>query len=445
MKALKAALDRLSLQELVTSARSLVDASAHREVLQRVDTSLVFVDGLLINTLSGEYREVSAAEVRPVPTGLAEAARDLLPARDVPPSLLLLLPPADFAATRFELALSSEKLLRSALKLQAHTLVPAYDEDLLLGLHSAGNNDGVALWYPARQANALFAAFAEQGLFLAAIMPRTLALLQLREGEGKGDGKGSGDEVLLDDDARHSTLVECRQASVRKLLSIRQVDLQQEAFAEQWQAEVAQSGAVTLRASGAETWRELRRVIRAQAPYSFFPAGAEQTGRELISHNQRRALNLAAAVVVAALFLPFLNNWVQIQLLERRVEALREDSAVAREAQAAVYQMEDEWGAVAEYPQQKVGRVLLTLNELIDSSLSSFEIEKGVVDISGFAQDPALLIEQLAEREDFYNVSQSSNSSGDQGASRGQRFGIRFNVSGVDFPAYEAQFPVSQP
>jgi hypothetical protein len=437
MNVLKAALDKLSLQELASSARSLVDASAHREVLQRIDTSLVFVDGQLIDTLSGEYRDVSTPGARPDPALLAEAARDLLPARDVPPSLLLLLPPADFAATRFELALSSDKLLRSALKLQAHTLMPAYDEDLLLGLHSAGSNEGVALWYPTQQANALFTAFAEQGLFLAAIMPRTLALLQLRE--------GSGDEVLLDDDARHSTLVECRNGSVRSLLSIRQVDQQQQAFAEQWHAEVAKSGAVTLRARGAETWRELRRVIGAQAPYSFLPAGAEQTGRELIKHNQRRALNLTAAVVVAALFLPFLNNWVQIQLLERRVEALREDSALAREAQAAVYEMEDKWGAVAEYPQQNVGRVLLTLNELIDSSLSSFEIEKGVVDISGFAQDPALLIEQLAEREDFYNVSQSSNSSGDQGASRGQRFGIRFNVSGVDFPAYEAKYPVSQP
>lgn len=437
MKALKAALDKLSLQELGTAARSLVDASAHREVLQRIDTSLVFVDGLLINTLSGEYREVGAV-ARPAPALLAQAARDLLPARDVPPSLLLLLPPADFAATRFELALSSDKLLRSALKLQAHTLVPAYDEELMLGLHSGGASEGVALWYPSRQANELFAAFAEQGLFLAAVMPRTLALLQLREGS-------NGDEVLLDEDARHSTLVECHEGSVRNLLSIRQVDLEQEAFAAQWQAELAKSGSITLRAHGAETWRELRRAVRAQAPYSFFPAGAEQTGRELISHKQRRVLNIAAAVVVAALFLPFLNNWVQIQLLESRVEELREASAGARAAQAAVYQMEDEWGAVAEYPHQNVGRVLLTLNELIDSSLTSFEINKGVVDISGFAQDPALLIEQLAEREDFYNVSQSSNSSGDQGASRGQRFGIRFNVSGIDFPAYEAKYPVSQP
>jgi hypothetical protein len=127
------------------------------------------------------------------------------------------------------------------------------------------------------------------------------------------------------------------------------------------------------------------------------------------------------------------------------MDALLEESALARQSQAAVYQMEDEWGVVAEYPRQDVGSILLTLNQLIDSSLSSFEIDKGEVEITGFAQDPALLIEQLAEREDFFNVRQSSSSSGDNRSSRGERFSIRFNVSGVDFPGYAEKYPVVQP
>jgi hypothetical protein len=437
MTALKAALDKLSLQELGSAVRSLYDASAHREVLQRIDTSLVLVDGVLINTLSGEYRQVSEDGAKPSPAQIAQAAKELLPTREASPSILLLLPPADFAASRFHLALSGDKLLRSALKLQAHALIPAYEEDLLLGLHSGGSSDGVALWYPARQANALFAAFEEQGLFLGALMPRTLALLQLHD--------SAGDDVLLDEDERHTTLIESKQGSVRTLLSLRQADLQQETFAAQWESELAKCGPVTLRASGQATWRELRRVVHAQAPYSFFAAGSEKAGRDLIAHNQRRVMNIAAGVLVAALFLPFLNNWIQIRLLENRVENLREESALARQSQAAVFDMEDEWGVVAEYPRQDVGKILLTLNELIDSSLTSFEIDKGVVDIVGFAQDPALLIEQLAEREDFFNVSQSSSSSGDQSSSRGQRFGIRFNVNGIDFPGYEEKYPVVEP
>ena len=437
MKPLQAALDKLSLQELGNAVRSLYDASAHREILERVDTSLVLVDGVLINTLSGEYRQAADDGQKPQAAEIAAAARELLPTRDTPPSILLLLPPADFAVTRFNLALSGDKLRRSALKLQAHALIPAYEEDLLLGLHSGGSNEGVALWYPARQANALFTAFEEQGLFLAALMPRTLALLQLHE--------GTGDEVLLDEDARHTTLVESKQGSVRGLLSLRQVDLQQEAFAAQWHSELAKAGPVTLQASGPSAWRELRRSIRPLTPYCYFATGAEKAGRDLIAHNQRRVFNIAAGVLVAALFLPFLNNWVQIQILESRVENLREESTAARQSQAAVFAMEDEWGAVAEYPRQDVGKVLLSLNELIVDSLSSFEIDRGVVEITGFAQDPAFLIEQLAEREDVFNVGQSGTSTGDNSSSRGERFSIHFNISGVDFPGYEQKYPVVEP
>lgn len=445
MNPLKAALDKLSLQELGTAVRSLYAASAHREILDRADTSLVLVDGVLINTLSGEYREVGKQGDEPgdeegtttLPARIARAARELLPMRESPPSIVLLLPPADFAVTRFNLALSGDKLLRSALKLQQHTLIPAFEEELLLGLHSGGSSEGVALWYPERQANELFTAFEAQGLFLAALMPRTLALLQTRE--------SPRDEVLLDEDQRHTTVVVCKQDSVRALTSLRKVDLEQEAFAAQWQAELARSGTVTLHAAGQETWRELRRVIRPLAPYCYFAAGAEKLGRELIAQNQRRVFNIAAAVLVAALFLPFLNNWVQIQILESRVENLRDASASARQSQGAVFAMEDEWGPVAEYPRQDVAKVLLALDELIDSDLSSFEIDRGVVEITGFARDPALLIEQLAEREDFFNVGQSGTSTGDNSSSRGERFSINFNVSGVDFPAYEDKYPVVEP
>ena len=152
---------------------------------------------------------------------------------------------------------------------------------------------------------------------------------------------------------------------------------------------------------------------------------------------------VASIVAMFLLFLPFLINWVQIALLEAQVEDLREASAVARQSQAAVYEMEEQWGVIAEFPRQDVGQTLLSLNELIDASLSTFAIDKGMVDITGFAQDPAVLIEQLAEREEFFDVGQSrSSSSGDESSARGDRFGIRFSLSDIDFKAYEAKHPV---
>jgi hypothetical protein len=313
--------------------------------------------------------------------------------------------------------------------------VPAYEESLLLGLNG-GSSDGVALWYPARNAEALFVAFREQGLFLATLMPRSLALLQT--------SVASDDCLLIDEDAQHVTQLECRSGIIKSLLSINQIDLQQEEFAAQWNTECSKIAAVPkIRSSGQDSWIGLRQVFQAMESYSFFPAGAEQVGRNLIATKQKKLGGVAALAVVVLLCLPFLGNWIRITILESQLETLREDSTEARRSQAAVYEMEEQWGPVLEYPRQDVGQILLSLNELIENSLSTFTIEKGVIDIVGFAQDPAVLIEQLAEREQFYNVGQSRSSSSGNSELLGDRFGIRMNASGIDYPGYEAEYPVA--
>src|SRR5688572_20628511 len=389
MKSIRATLDSLSIRELVNSVRSVYAASAHRDVLAGINTSLVLFDQILINTASGEYRQIfQDTEGKTFAEQIAQSARQLLEGREQNTSILLLLPPADFIATRFTMGISGEKLLRSALMLQVHTLVPAYEEPLLLGLNG-GSSDGVALWYPARDAEALFVAFREQGLFLATLMPRSLALLQTPA--------ASDDCLLIDEDAEHVTQLECRDGIIKSLLSINQIDLQQEEFAAQWDSECSKVAvAASVRSTGQESWAGLRQVFQAVESYSFFPAGAEQVGRNLIANKQKKLGGVAALVMVALLCLPFLSNWVRIAILESQVETLREGSTEARRSQAAVYEMEEQWGPVLEYPRQDVGQILLSLNELIENSLSSFAIDKGVIDIVGFAQDPAVLIEQLA-------------------------------------------------
>lgn len=437
MKSIRATLDSLSVRELGNLARSVYAASAHRDILAGIDTSLVLFDQILINTASGEYRQVVADEEGRIQADqIAISARQLLAGREQNASILLLLPPADFIATRFTMAISGEKLLRSALMLQVHTLVPAYEEPLLLGLNG-GSSDGVALWYPARRAEELFLAFREQDLFLATIMPRSLALLQTPA--------AAEDCLLIDEDAQHVTQLECRGGIIKSLLSINQIDLQQEEFATQWNNECAKVTATAkIRTSGQDSWTGLRQVFQAVESYSFFPAGAEQVGRNLIAAKQKKLGSIAVLAVAALLCLPFLSNWIRIAMLESEVETLREASTEARRSQAAVYEMEEEWGPVLDYPRQDVGQILLSLNELIENSLSSFVIDKGVIDIVGFAQDPAVLIEQLAEREEFFNVGQSRSSSSGNSELMGDRFGIRMQSSDVDYPGYEAKYPVTK-
>ncbi|HTQ98582.1 MAG TPA: hypothetical protein VMH83_01270 [Candidatus Acidoferrum sp.] len=434
MKALRATLSKYSLAELGTSTRMLLADSAHQDLLGTLTHSLVLQDGVLINTANGEYRELAQEEGLSREQAIARAAGQMIASPAGPASILLLLPPAEFLSSRYQLALKGEGQIRSAIGLQSHTLVPAYEGELLLGLN-AQSPEGAALWYPARAADALFVAFQAERLFLAALMPRTLAL--------PTDEQYAQELILQDDDNSHAAQLELRGGVLHSHLVIARQDLEQAAFAEQWQAETAKAApAQRLLCKGREFWDARRSLVMAREAYCFFPRGAEQQGRRLLLQKKKRQASIAAGVLVGLLCLPFIANWVQVAWLQSQVDKLRDASADARRSQSAVYAMDDEWGTVAGYPHQNVPQVLLTLNQFINGSLTTFTLNKGVVDLSGYAQDPALLVEQLSEREEFHEVSQSRSSSGSDGGNRGDRFGIRLNLSGVDFKAYEAKYPV---
>ncbi len=431
MKALRATLSKYSLAELMSAGRLLLADSVHQDILTTITCSLVLQDGLLINTQNGEYRPVNVESGQSRETAIAQAARQLVLARTEQQGILLLLPPSEFISSRYQLSLKGESMVRSAIALQAHTLIPAYDDALLLGIN-AHSSEGIALWYPARAAEALFLAFQAEQLFLAAVMPRTLALPTADQQQQ--------DLILHDEDATHVAQLELRAGVVCSQLVITRHDLEQVAFAEQWQSETAKAApAQRIRCSNRDFWNSKRSCITPQENYCFFPKGAELYGKQRLVQKQKRFATIAAGVLAVALCLPFVGNLAQSLWLQSQVEKLRDASTDARRSQSAVYAMEDEWGAIATYPRQNVSKVLLTLNQSINSSLTTFALGKGVVDLSGSAQDPALLVEQLAEREEFHDVAQSRSSSGGEGGKRG--FGIRFNLSGIDYKGYESKYP----
>ncbi|MGA0805673.1 MAG: hypothetical protein ACO3PV_04045 [Pseudohongiellaceae bacterium] len=438
--ALRAIVDNLTLPELGARLQQTLAVSAQRRLLASVDTTLVLSADELINSANGESRRLSPALATEPARQIAQAAKSLFPVAGA--HILLLLPPSDFIGTRFALGVRGgvqggvlgESLLRSALTLQAPSLLPAYDKPLLLALNGQ-HNEAVALWYPEEQATALFEAFAAEGLQLVAVQPRVLAA---------GAALPEASATLLDEDAHHLTLVELRAGAVQTWHSVHRRDLEDGLLRDQWQTACASAASAAPHLLRHEHWSALRIRLQPLPSYCFFPAGALRRGRLLLARQQRRGAALAAAIALGLLVLPFAGNWLRIALLEREVAALQDASTEARRSQAAVYAMEDAWGPVAAYPQQDVAALLLTLDALIDNSLSSFALNKGVVDISGFSPDPALLIEQLSEQETFYNVGQSRGTSGGGAANRGDQFGIRMNVSGVDFPAYESAYPDAQ-
>ena len=424
-------INKAPVSEWVLKFQSFLPSGRHADILNRIQSSLLLFDNTLINTATGATEDLATEGDTVFADALAKAARKLCRRGDED-NVLLLLPPADFAATSYHLNLSGEKLLRSALELQAHTLIPAYEEDLLLAVN-ANHQEGVAFWYNENAANRLFRAFEREGLFLGAIMPRSLALLE------KADNVDEDRNLLInDEEGGDITLLQTKGNAVRRLLTVNRADLDQEVFARQWDIESSQlKGEAVKNMNSLADWQTLRRTINAVPEFCFFAAGALDEEKRIDRARKSKAGLAVAAVLILLLFTPFVSNWLTIRQLQRELTRVQEMTEEPRRLQAAIFDMNEEWGALDEYPDQHVGEVLVSLNDIIKSSLTSFSINKGVIDISGSANDPAFLVEQLAEKEEFYNVSQSTSSRG-----AGSQFGIRLNLSSVNFPAYEQKYPV---
>jgi hypothetical protein len=430
MKLAGSRLSAFRMADIGSALQSLYLGSARNAVLSTVDLSLVLFDDRLINTANGESRRLDPA-IADQDARIADAARQLASPGKKAASVLLLLPPACFIATHFNFRIQGEQLLRSSLQLQAHTLIPACEEELMLGLDGS-RSEGTAMWFPRRRADRLFAAFRDAGLFLAALMPRSLAMFAASQLQ----------ENILDEDSANLVHMARQEGTLFSVLNVARSELEQEDFRQQWQHDTGRFNSAGTRViNTAEHWSSLRRLVRPAGNCIFYPSAAIERGRCIVGRKQRKAGAMLAALVVLVSALPFMANAARMFLLERELSQLQVLSADARASQAAVFDMEDTWGAVADYPKQDVAGVLLTLNILIEDSLSTFSLNKGVIDITGFAQDPALLLDQLAQQESFYEVSQSRSSSGGGSFVRGDRFGFRMNLSDVDFVSYEENHP----
>ena len=413
----------------------LPEGGRHSDILKSINTSILLFDNVLINTANGATEEVVVNEEESFFDAVGKAARRLHASkgsyRDEDANVLLLLPTNDFIATSYSMNVVGEKLIRSALELQSHTLIPAYDEDLLLAVNAA-NQEGVALWCNEREANRMFRAFEKEGLFLAAIMPRSLALMEAESEENR--------TILInDEEGQIISFIQGHGNAIKRLFTVNSLDLEQEIFDKQWELETGQlKGETVKNMTQLEDWLGLRCIVNPVPEYCFLPAGAIKEERRINVARKSKVATGVAACLVLLLLSPFVSNWMTLRGLQKEFERVQEQTIEPRSLQASIFDMEQEWGALHEYPDQQIAEVLISLNDVMQGALTAFDINEGVVDISGSAEDPAYLVELLAEKEEFYNVGQST-STRDGGA----RFGIRLNLSNVDFENYEAKYPVT--
>jgi hypothetical protein len=366
---------------------------------------------------------------------LAKVARELVPVGIN--KIEIYLPPAEFLATPYQLNISNSKLLKSALKLQQITFLPGFEEDLLLSVNEESSEKsaaGVALWLRAERMQALESAFEEQGLSVQVVRPRPLVGL-LQEQQMLCVDIDSVQKTLLYYDKGH--IVQWQSKAIQDSSNIHMHEEW-----ESWQSNIQKKVKGSLDQRTQESYTQITED-KSEKSFCFLGVAAQEKAAFIVNGwIQRRLIQIFAALTVM-IILPFLGNSVQLYLLEKKIAQLQEESAEARASQNEVLFLEEYWSAMSTYPRQDITSTLQALNTLITDSLSSFTLNRGVVDISGYSQNPALLIQQLAQNPQFANVGQSRSSSGSSGE-RGDRFGIRMNLRDIDFNRWDAEHPQLQ-
>lgn len=419
--------------------RGKVLGNSGRELLAAVtDTLVVFGDGLLHLETGQSEKLINAAEVTNIEASnvgaakattnnaaaIATAARRLLNSTETPRTILLLLAPSEFAATQQDMLGMTGTNLRSAITLQRDSILPACEDTLALATANENPTGRViALWTHADQLSDLFDAFAQYGLTLAAIAPRILALSAHNKTEN-----------LVDDDGCHTTFVRSRQGVLEQWLQIKNDELEEKAYAEQWQAELAQFESEAMQRADKLSSYTLTGSRSIEPDYVFFPAGSLAISRKA---QRGRQFKLAAAVLAGILLvvaLPFITQTLELQMATARLDSNRAMSAEAHEDQAVVVDFENRWGPINDFPNQDVATAMFRLQEVLaGEQLSSLELSEGLIRIQGTSSDPQAILQRLEQDPMFTEVVFSR-------ATSNTRYYIDLRLATVNFEAYMVRY-----
>ena len=413
--------------------RNFISRDARRELIGQINATLLVFDDLLLHLQSGTQRSLASGNEQDeaamvVAAGdLAKAAASLLPRDDA--SVMLLLPPSEFVATTKHMPGVTRDNLTAAIALQQDSLLPALDMPLAMAINPDSTtlgDDHIALWISQERLDELFNAFAAQGLFLAAVKPRLLAVT-LSDVEAR----------LNDSDANTQSSVAVNKQVITQWLHIHKSDLNTPAFAEQWEQEIKSHPAaksVVLNTPENYSEQTINYTVNSSLSYSFFPRAALQEVHKAEQGRRFVAAGVAAVVLVVLAAVPFLWQSIEFRRAAATLAENRELSADARADQAIVANFENEWGPVLDYPQQNVSEALFTLQDVLQpEQLTAFELSEGLISIEGSSPDPQAILQRLEQDPLFTEVvfARATNNS---------RYFIDLRLNPVNFEGYMLRY-----
>ena len=453
------------LQEL--RARFARDSNVCVAMANKVNVALLLFDDQMVDLHSGRSMRVSRSESDPQISAGTQAGFSAAELADAAASLLLdsaqtekvcvlLLPPSEFYISETTLPPAGLDLQRSALLLQAMTVLPEFEKTLNVGFIPGHQpmtpvvSTGLAAWLPTERTESLFKAFLSKRMFLASVVPR-LALFTEQLNSSLADNSTSVQPLsaIEDEDQQLTTvfqhnrhgLMTCIQNSATDRV---QPELHQK-FLQERGADLPSQNILMLRAaadylqynpfkSGQLSGQSDKLASLAAA--GVFPEAALSARHQLEQGRLRKELLKVAAAAVLVVSLPFVWQSFQLLRLDAELGRVQEQSLAARTDQAVVRDFENTWGVFNEFPEQDVGLVLQTLQPVINPGLlSAFALDEGLLSIEGESPDPQNILEQLEQNPMFTEVDFAR-------ATNNNRYFIDLRLSTVNFSAYrEWHFP----
>jgi len=412
------------LRNFFRSAKvSLLRGNSLRDPSSSLSATLAFFNGELIHIESGE--KLSIDNKHPV-NELAVASRKLLGYPNSEPSVQLLLPSSEFVATRHSLPKASRADLASALQLQADNIYPSLDKELAVAFDvsaRASNSETIALWMKQELLDNLFEAYKDQGLFLACVKPRLLALRAVENKIG-----------FLETDDIGETLVILEHDVVAFWQQINKADLDQKEILHEWTEIIANYDRNAILEINESDQLANLLTESTNREYSYVPAGALNIKEKL---EKGRKVIFAACFAALLLFLfslPFVNQSFEFRAAAASLEANRSLSLNAREDQRAVVNFDNQWGPLNDFPNQSINEALFTLQNVISPErLSSIEISEGLIKIQGSSSEPQAILQRLEQDPLFTEVLFSR-------ATNNARYYIDLRLSPVNFEAYMIRY-----
>ena len=410
---------------LPPTMRNLLKGGSRGELLKKVNTTLLVFDQCIAHVESGRSTQFRENTEYLDPSQVAVGCKSLLSEQQKEPSVLLLLPPDEFVATRQAMPGIGKDNLVSAMKLQSENVLPTFTDSVALAVNPKSADEGVehmALWVTNERLMELFDAFQRQDIFLVAIKPRVLNI------------EDSSTDCFIDEDQNCVTAVNVIDGVISNWLHVNKLDFEDEPYVQQWQQKVVENNALLKSEYTSSEAYLSGSNNHSNEVYTFFPSGA-LSARHRVERGRNMLIGLAIiAILILLSVIPFIGQSIELTGLVASLEAQRDLSNGARQDQLIVINFENEWGPINDFPLQQIRESMFTLQSVLSPDrLSSLEISEGLLRIQGISQDPQALLERLEQNPMFAEVAFSR-------ATNNNRYYIALRLSTVNFEAYMVRY-----